>query len=136
MSRSLAFVMGSPVDALPPNDFRVAWKTNREDAERAQEKVFSSMLQHSVSEGIKAALGQAILGILTGQGLFENVQNPKEFHRKLQTVFGNGATVIEKIIIKDLFRKLSLPYASHEYFSYGDDLERARQACSAEATPK
>ena len=94
------------------------------------------MLHHRVSEGVKAALGQAILGILSGQGLFDNVSDPKEFHRKLQTVFGNGATVIEKIIIKDLFRKLSIPYASQDYFNYGDDLERAREACSSEMVSK
>ena len=124
--------MASPAPSTSENNFRIAWKTNKENATSAQEKVFSSMLQHSVNEGVKAALGQAILGILTDQGLFDKVTDPKEFHRKLQTVFGNGATVIEKIIIKDLFRKLSLPYTSLDYFNYGDDLERARQACSKE----
>jgi hypothetical protein len=126
--------MASPVSRTSENDFRLAWKTNKENAAKSQEKVFSSMLQLSVNEGVKAALGQAILGILTDQGLFNNLTDPKEFHRKLQTVFGNGATVIEKIIIKDLFRKLSLSYASQDAFNYGDDLERARQACS-QGTP-
>lgn len=128
--------MATPATGTSQNDFRVTWKTNRESVERAQEKAFASMLHHSVSEGVKAALGQAILGILSGQGLFDNVSDPKEFHRKLQTVFGNGATVIEKIIIKDLFRKLSIPYASQDYFNYGDDLERAREACSSEMVSK
>ena len=128
--------MASPVPRTSENDFRIAWKTNKENATSAQEKVFSSMLQHSVNEGVKAALGQAILGILTDQGLFDKVTDPKEFHRKLQTVFGSGATVIEKIIIKDLFRKLSLAYTSHDYLHYGDDLERARQACSSETPSK
>ena len=132
MSRSNALLMASPAPRTSENDFRIAWKTNKESLAKAQEKVFASMLQLSVNEGIKAALGAAILGILTDQGLFNNISDPKEFHRKLQTVFGNGATVIEKIIIKDLFRKLSLPYASQDYFSYGDDLERARSACSQE----
>jgi hypothetical protein len=136
MSRSLALLMASPVSRTSENDFRIAWKTNKENTANAQEKVFSSMLQHSVNEGVKAALGQAILGILTDQGLFDKVTDPKEFHRKLATVFGNGATVIEKIIIKDLFRKLSLPYTSQDYFNYGDDLERARQACSPETLSK
>ena len=132
MSRSIVLVMASPAPRTSENEFRIAWKTNAENAAKAQEKVFSSMLQLSVNEGVKAALGQAILGILTDQGLFNNLTDPKEFHRKLQTVFGGGATVIEKIIIKDLFRKLSVPYTSQDYFNYGDDLERARQACSRE----
>ena len=136
MSRSLALLMASPVSRTSENDFRISWKANKENTANAQEKVFSSMLQHSVNEGVKAALGQAILGILTDQGLFDKVTDPKEFHRKLAMVFGNGATVIEKIIIKDLFRKLSLPYISQDYFNYGDDLERARQACSPETLSK
>ena len=136
MSRSIALVMASPVPRTSENDFRTAWKTNKENATNAQERFFSSMLQHSVNEGVKAALGQAILGILSDQGLFDKVTDPKEFHRKLQTVFGNGATVIEKIIIKDLFRKLSLPYTSQDSFNYGEDLERARQACSSETPSK
>ena len=136
MSRSFALLMASPASRSSENDFRIAWKTNKENAAKSQEKAFLSMLQLSVNEGVQAALGQAILGILSGQGLFANLTDPKEFHRKLQTVFGNGATVIEKIIIKDLFRKLSLPYASEATFSYGDDLERARQACFQEKSLK
>ena len=136
MSRSSVLLMASPATGTSQNDFRVVWKTNRENAEKAQEKAFISMLQLSVNEGVKAALGQAILGILSGQGLFDNVTDSKEFHRKLQTVFGNGATVIEKIIIKDLFRKLSIPYSSQSSFNYGDDLGRAREACSSEMLSK
>ena len=132
MSRGFALLMASPESRTSENDFRTAWKTDKENASNSREKVFSSMLQHSVNEGVKAALGQAILGILTDQGLFDKVTDPKEFHRKLQTVFGSGATVIEKIIIKDLFRRLNLSYTSQDYFNYGDDLERARQACSSE----
>lgn len=132
MSRSVALLMASPVTRTPETDFRVAWKTKKENAVKVQDKAFSSMLQLSVNEGVKSALGQAILGILSGQGMFDNILDPKEFHRKLQTVFGNGATVIEKIIIKDLFHKLSLPYTSQDSFNYGDDLERARDACSSE----
>ncbi|HZY47780.1 MAG TPA: hypothetical protein VFE96_08300 [Candidatus Bathyarchaeia archaeon] len=136
MSRSLALVLASSVSSLPQDDLRSLWKANKADQEQAQDKVFSSMLHHSIGEGVKAALGQAILGILSDQGLFDNALDPKEFHRKLQTVFGNGATVIEKIIIKELFRKLSLPYSSSDFFSYSEDLERARRACVTEAPTK
>jgi len=94
------------------------------------------MLQLSIGEGIRAALGQAILGVLNGQGLFNEATDPKEFHRKLRSVFGNGATVLEKVIVKDLFRKLNVPYNSQERFDYGEALERAREACVVEAQTK
>jgi hypothetical protein len=136
MSRSFALVSGSPVSTMPQNHLRATWKANKDSGAEAQDKAFSSMLHYSIGEGIRAALGQAILAVLNDQGLFEKAQEPKEFHRKLQNVFGNGAAVIEKIIIKDLFRKLNVSYVSSEYFNYADDLERARQACTLEGRAK
>jgi hypothetical protein len=68
--------------------------------------------------------------------LFDRASDPKEFQIKLQSVFGNGATVIEKVIIKDLFRRLNIPYSSQGPFNYGEALEMAREACTAEARTK
>jgi len=136
MSRSLVLVMSSSVSTMPQDDFRTNWKTNRTSSKLAQEKTFSSMLQLSIGEGVKAALGQAILGVLNGQGMFNEATDPKEFHRKLQSVFGNGAGVLEKVIVKDLFRKLNIPYNSQERFDYGEALERAKEACATEAPKK
>ncbi len=121
--------MGSSASPIPQDDFRTSWKTAKTNSKLAQEKTFSSMLQLSIGEGVRAALGQAILGVLNGQGLFNEATSPKEFHKKLQTVFGNGATVLEKVIVKDLFRKLNIPYNSQEPFDYGEALERAKEAC-------
>jgi len=134
--RSLAAAMGSPVSTLPRNDFRTSWKTNRTNSIRTQENSFSSLLRDSIGDGIRGALGQAILGVLTDQGLFDKASVPKEFHMKLQSAFGNGATVIEKVIIKDLFRKLNIPYASQGSFEYGEALERARETCAQEVPTK
>jgi len=136
MSRRLALAMGSPVSTMPQNDFRTNWKTNRTNSVLAQEKTFSSLLRDSIGDGIRGALGQAILGVLTDQGLFDKASDPKEFQKKLQSVFGNGATVIEKVIIKDLFRRLNIPYSSQGPFNYGEALEMAREACTAEARTK
>ena len=103
---------------------------------QAQEKTFSSLLRDSIGDGIRGTLGQAILGVLVDQGLFDRASDPKEFQLKLQSVFGNGATVIEKVIIKDLFRRLNILYASQGSFDYGEALERAREACVVEARTK
>jgi hypothetical protein len=133
MSRSLALAMGSPVSTTPQNDLRTSWKTDRTNSVLAQEKIFLSLLSDSIGDGIRGALGQAILGVLTDQGLFDKASNPKEFHKKLQSVFGYGATVIEKVVIKDLFRKLNLLYNTHGPFDYGEALETARETCAVEA---
>ncbi|HEV2120308.1 MAG TPA: hypothetical protein VGS11_09440 [Candidatus Bathyarchaeia archaeon] len=136
MSRSLALAMGSSGSTMPQDDFRTNWKTSRTNSRLAQEKTFSSMLQLSIGEGIRSALGEAILGVLSGQGLFNEATDPKEFHRKLQLVFGNGATVLEKVIVKDLLRKLNVQYNPQERFDYGEALELAREACKAEGPTK
>ena len=128
--------MSSSASTMPQDDFRTSWKTSRTNSKLAQEKTFSSMLQLSIGEGVRAALGQAILAVLNGQGLFNEATDPKEFHRKLQSVFGNGAGVLEKVIVKDLFRKLNIPYNSQEHFDYGEALERAKEACSVEVPKK
>ena len=128
--------MSSSTSTMPQDDFRTSWKTSRTNSKLAQEKTFSSMLQLSIGEGVRAALGQAILAVLNGQGLFNEATDPKEFHRKLQSVFGNGAGVLEKVIVKDLFRKLNIPYNSQEHFDYGEALERAKEACSVEVPKK
>ena len=83
MSRRLALAMGSPVSTIPQNDFRTNWKTNRTNSVVAQEKTFSSLLRDSIGDGIRGALGQAILGVLTDQGLFDKASDPKEFQKKL-----------------------------------------------------
>ena len=128
--------MGSSISPMPQDDFRASWKTNRTNSKLTQEKTFSSMLQLSIGEGVKSALGQVILGVLNSQGLFNEATAPKEFHKKLQTIFGNGATVLEKVIVKDLFRKLNIPYNSRDLFDYGEALEKAREACAVEAPTK
>jgi hypothetical protein len=128
--------LSSSASTMPQDDFRTSWKTSRTNSKLAQEKTFSSMLQLSIGEGVRAALGQAILAVLNGQGLFNEATDPKEFHRKLQSVFGNGAGVLEKVIVKDLFRKLNIPYNSQEHFDYGEALERAKEACSMEVPKK
>src|SRR5438552_9687365 len=136
MSRSLALAMSSSISHMPQNDFRASWKTSRTNSKLAQEKTFSSMLQLSIGEGVRAALGEAILGVLNGQGLFNEATTPKEFHRKLQTVFGNGATILEKVIIKDLFRKLNIPYNSQEPLVSTEDTETSIDDCVVEARTK
>jgi len=36
--------------------------------------------------------------------------NPRELHKSLCAIFKEGAFILEKVIVKELFRRLSLPY--------------------------
>jgi len=42
----------------------------------------------------------------------------------------------DRVIVKELFRKLNIPYNSQEGFDYGEALERAKEACVVEGPTK
>jgi len=99
------------------------------DQRLAAEKAFSSVLVSTVREAVGNALGHNVLEILTSKGLLDDASNSKEFDRKLQTLFGNGAAVLERIVVKDLNRRLGIRYDSEARLDYERSLENAREVC-------
>jgi len=77
-----------------------------------------------------------VLEILTAKGLLDDASNSKEFDRKLQSIFGNGAAVLERIVVKDLNRKLGIPYNSEARLDYEKSLETAKEVCFVESKLK
>jgi hypothetical protein len=65
--------------------------------------------------------------------LLDDASNSKEFDRKLQSLFGNGAAVLERIVVKDLDRKLGIRYDSEANFDYQKSLETAKEVCLMES---
>ncbi len=45
-------------------------------------------------------------------------RNPRELHKSLRSIFKEGASTLEKLIIKELFRRLSLPYEEQTDFDF------------------
>src|SRR5712691_7470836 len=106
------------------------------DQRFAAEKAFSSVLVSTVREAVGNALGHNVLEILTSKGLLDDASNSKEFDRKLQLLFGNGAAVLERIVVKDLNRRLGIRYDSEARFDYGKSLETAKEVCFMESRLK
>ncbi|TMI18910.1 hypothetical protein E6H32_04135 [Candidatus Bathyarchaeota archaeon] len=102
----------------------------------AVEEAFSSLLTGIVCDALANALGRYVLDILASKGLLDDSDNPKEFDRGLQSLFGNGASVLERIVVKDLYRKLSISYNSDARFDYEKSLETAKEVCFVESRPK
>jgi len=73
----------------------------------AVEEAFSSLLTGIVCDALANALGRYVLDILASKGLLDDSDNPKEFDRGLQSLFGNGASSR-----KDR-RQRSLPKTEH-----------------------
>jgi hypothetical protein len=55
------------------------------------------------------------------------VNNPRELHKSLLSIFKEGASILERVIIKELFRKLSLPYEEQADFDFEGYIIRARE---------
>ena len=113
----------------PPNNFESGSKSLSPDQRFAAENAFASVLVNTVREAVGDALGRNVLEILTSKGLLDDANNSKEFDRKLQSLFGNGAAVLERIVVKDLDRKLGIRYNSEAGFDYGKSLETAKEVC-------
>jgi len=82
---------------------------------------------------VRASLGDVTFALLSEHGLLEYTSNAPEFHKSLARLFGNGATVIEKIIVKELFRKLGLTSSLHSPFDYEESIEAVRMVYFVEA---
>jgi hypothetical protein len=65
--------------------------------------------------------------------------NPKELHKSLRNLFKDGASVLERAILKELFRRLSLPYEERTDLDFEGYVNRARELLAIQqkpATPK
>ena len=111
-----------------PSDYSNSIFYTRETSGLEKEKAFTSVLIDSICEGIKDALGKDALEILVSKGLLDNSNEPKKLERQLATIFGTGHTVLERIIVKTLYRKLRVPYDSTLNFDYAKALVVAKNA--------
>jgi hypothetical protein len=117
----------------PHGDFESVSNSFGPDQRLSAEKAFSSVLISTVREAVGDALGRNVLEILASKGLLDDASNSKEFDRKLQSFFGNGAAVLERIVVKDLDRKLGIRYDSEANFDYQKSLETAKEVCLMES---
>ena len=122
--------------AVPRGNVEPYPKSTSANSNPALEEAFSSLLTGIVCNAIANALGRYVLEILMSKGLLDNLDNPKEFDRGLQSLFGNGASVVERIVVKDLYRSLSIPYDSAARFDYERSLEKAMEVCFEETRRK
>src|SRR5207247_9860505 len=76
---------------------------------------FANMFQASVAEGLANTLGAIVMQTLKSvlSYSFEAyAEKPSELHRELSGVCGSGATTLERMITKQLFRGLDLRYSN------------------------
>ncbi|MBI2127247.1 MAG: hypothetical protein HYU02_08075 [Thaumarchaeota archaeon] len=71
-------------------------------------KEFANLLNESIREGLKNAIGESgMQAVFFHLGLSEHIGDPEAFHKAMYSLFREGTIVLEKIIVKELFRKLN-----------------------------
>ena len=62
--------------------------------------------------------GSGVRIILLHLEMGDYFEYPTKFHKELFAIFGNGALVLEKQIVNELFLKLDLPHPTINDFSF------------------
>lgn len=109
---------------------RIDSRSSAVDRVTTDNTAFSSVLIDAICESLRDTLGPDVLEILVSKGLLDDSEHPQEFHRKLASVFGNGATVLERVIMKELFRRLALPPIASSPFDFLESVTTAKEAVS------
>src|SRR5713101_3633670 len=78
---------------------------------------FVTALQASIRNGIGNTLGVQVMETLLSllkQPFQLYAEKPLEFQRDLHGIFGSASETLEKMIVKELFRKLNIRYPANE----------------------
>jgi len=92
------------------------------------ESEFLEILHGSMLDGLRQVISDS--GI---KALFLNIESsqylddPETFHGNLYAVFNEGAIVLEKVIVKELFRRLNMPYKTRGDFDFARCISEARK---------
>ncbi|TMI55240.1 hypothetical protein E6H15_04140 [Candidatus Bathyarchaeota archaeon] len=116
----------SPGLARSPGYERPAENASGEDRRVGDEKAFASLLTDTVVESMADILGENVLSLLISKGMLDHAENPGELERQLSLTFGNGSVVLERMIVKALYRKLGIRADSSFGFDYAKALDVAR----------
>lgn len=98
-----------------------------------KEKAFDKALLEAVDEGL-AVFGESVAHTVAyylkkNHGLRrEDIpKNPETFDTGLKTIFGFGASVIERHILERLYAKLQLTYEEKEGQPFTDHIKQAKE---------
>jgi len=94
---------------------------------------FANAFQVSVTEGLANTLGAIVMQTLKNVLAYSfatYAEKPLELHQELSKVFGSGATILERMITKELFQRLDLRYSNELDFETSVNLARRDMSLS------
>lgn len=87
-----------------------------------------------IGQVVRETIDQSMKDLLGAQGaestfihikLVDYDKKPNEFHLRLTSIFKQGSAIIEKMIIKDLYKRLNVPLEGLPDFSYEEAVAHA-----------
>jgi len=92
------------------------------------ESEFCEMFHESMLDGLRQVIGESgiralLFNIESGQYL----DHPETFHRNLYAIFNEGAIFLEKVIVKELFRRINVRYEIKGDFDFARYVNQARK---------
>jgi hypothetical protein len=95
-------------------------------------RVFNELVYKSVLSGLKEILGESgssstIYYLKLEKGSFD----PRVFHERFTEMFHAGATSIEKIIIKELFKSMGVQFKERQGYDFIGYVELAKKIYSS-----
>jgi hypothetical protein len=89
---------------------------------------FSDILRACVETGLRNVLGEGSMhSVLFYLQLDQLEQNPRELHNKLYSIFKDGAVILEKVVVKELYQRLDMLYVEREAFDFEEYVKSAER---------
>ncbi len=88
---------------------------------------FSEEYHRCVFDGLKNTLGESgMSAVLFDIESRRCIEDARILHDKLYGIFGDGALLIEKVIVKELCRRLHVSYEEPKDFDFARSVDRIR----------
>lgn len=89
---------------------------------------FHQVLRESIEVGLRNVVGESgMKAVLFRVESGQFIDNPEEFHRDLCLIFCEGAVILEKVIVKELFRRLSVQHEERHDFDFVTSVNQAKK---------
>lgn len=92
------------------------------------EKSFAQIMRDSIRDGLTAVIGKSGMeAVYINFKLEKHLMDPSGAHESLLPAFKeHGARILERAIIKEVYRNINEPFDDQDYFSFENQFERTK----------
>ena len=95
---------------------------------------FHQVLRGCIEDGLRCVVGErGMKALLFRIECGQFIDNTEEFHRDLCLILGETAVILEKVVIKELFRRLGIEYEERGDFDFATYVNYAKELFTAKS---